>query len=157
MFDVSQTYRVLETVSFVRLRPTADLSQCFRCVCLFDMKNAITLEKNKLSVEISTDLINAKALHFNNIFTVALLVDFIQYLTEIQHSKTLRFAYWSCLRPTDGLRSLISVPPSFACFLPSSPQWAMASSFTRFIDLIDAPQSARLLWTNDQLVAESST
>jgi hypothetical protein len=62
VFDVSQTYRVRETVSFVRLRPMADLSLCFRCVCLFDIKNAITWEKNKLSVEISTDLIKATTL-----------------------------------------------------------------------------------------------
>lgn len=106
MFDVSQTYRVLETISFAQLRPTADLSLCFRCVCLFDIKNAITWEKNKLSVEISTDLINTTALHFNNVFTVALRMDFIHYLTEIQHSKTLRFVYWSCVGPADGLRSL---------------------------------------------------
>lgn len=89
MFDVSQTYRVLETISFVRLRPTADLSLCFRCVCLFDIKNAITWEKNKLPVEISTDLTNATALHFNNVFTVALHVGFIHYLTEIQLSTGL--------------------------------------------------------------------
>jgi hypothetical protein len=37
----------------------------------------------------------------------------------------------------------------------NSPQWARASSFTRF--LIDAPQSVGLLWTSDQLVAETST
>ena len=57
-------------------------------------------------MEISTDLINATELHFNNAFTVALRVDFIHFLTEIQHSKTLRFVYWSFLGPADGLRSL---------------------------------------------------
>jgi len=35
------------------------------------------------------------------------------------------------------------------------PQWARASSFTRFLD--HAPQSVGLLWTSDQLVAETST
>jgi hypothetical protein len=115
VFDVSQTYRMLETISFVRLRSTADLSVCFRCVCLFDIKNAITWEKNKLPVEISTDLINATAPNFNNVFTVALQVDFVHYLTETQHSKTLPFVYWSCRGPADGLRSLISIPSSFVC------------------------------------------
>ena len=36
------------------------------------------------------------------------------------------------------------------------PQWASASSFTRFLDN-DEPQSVGLLWTRDQLVAETST
>ena len=42
----------------------------------------------------------------------------------------------------------------------SSPplQWARSSSFTGFLDHThDAPQSVRLLWTSDQLVAETST
>jgi hypothetical protein len=33
----------------------------------------------------------------------------------------------------------------------------MASSFTRFLHHNDAPQSVGLLWTSDQLVAETST
>jgi hypothetical protein len=39
----------------------------------------------------------------------------------------------------------------------TAPQWAMASSFTRFLDHInnDAPQSG-LLWTSNQLVTEIS-
>jgi hypothetical protein len=41
---------------------------------------------------------------------------------------------------------------------PCSPGRAMASSFTRFRDHTqDAPQSVGLLWTSDQLVAETST
>ena len=39
----------------------------------------------------------------------------------------------------------------------TAPQWAMASSFTRFVNHKDAPQSVGLLWTSDQLVAETST
>jgi hypothetical protein len=40
----------------------------------------------------------------------------------------------------------------------TDPQWARASSFTRILDHThhDAPQTVWLLWTNDQLVAESS-
>lgn len=93
MFDVSQTYRVFETISFVGLRATPYLSLCFRCVCLFDITNAITWEKNKRSVEISTDLINSTALHFSIFFTVAVLVVFIHYLIEIHNYKTLRFVH----------------------------------------------------------------
>jgi hypothetical protein len=43
-------------------------------------------------------------------------------------------------------------------FLARQPQWAMASSFTRFLRLhSDTPHSVGLLWTSDQLVAETST
>ena len=38
-----------------------------------------------------------------------------------------------------------------------SPHRARASSFTRFLDHNDAPQSVGLLWTSDRLVAETST
>jgi len=40
-----------------------------------------------------------------------------------------------------------------------NPQWAMASSFTVFLDQThnDEPQSVVFLWTSDQLVAEIST
>jgi len=40
-----------------------------------------------------------------------------------------------------------------------SSQWAMASSFTGFLDQTqkDEPQSVVFLWTSDQLVAEIST
>jgi hypothetical protein len=100
----------LKNIPFVRLRPKPDLFHCFRCIRHFDITNAIPWEKNKLPVESSTDLINATVLHFNNVLTVALHVDFIHYLIEIEHSKTLRFRHWSCLGPADGLRSLISVP-----------------------------------------------
>jgi len=42
-------------------------------------------------------------------------------------------------------------------FGSTAPQWATASSFMRFlITHNDAPQSVRLLWTSDQLVAETS-
>ena len=34
------------------------------------------------------------------------------------------------------------------------PQWAKASSFMRFLDHNDAPQSVGILWRGDQLVAE---
>ena len=39
------------------------------------------------------------------------------------------------------------------------PTWVMASSFLRFLEHThnDAPQSVGLLWTSDQLVAETST
>ena len=39
------------------------------------------------------------------------------------------------------------------------PQWAKASLFMRFLNYThnDVPQSVGLLWTNDQLVAETST
>jgi len=48
---------------------------------------------------------------------------------------------------------------SFVCFWRDSPQWARASSFTRFLDIThnDAPQSVGLLWASNQLVAETST
>jgi len=54
------------------------------------------------------------------------------------------------------------VRPMFVClffsFWRNSPQWAMASSFTRFLDHTQRrPQAVRLLWTRDQLVAETST
>ena len=40
----------------------------------------------------------------------------------------------------------------------NSPQWAMTLSFTGILDPHnDAPQSIGLLWTSDQLVAETST
>ena len=47
----------------------------------------------------------------------------------------------------------------FVCFLRNSPQWAMASSFTRLLDHTqsDTSQSVGLLWTSDQPVAETST
>jgi hypothetical protein len=40
----------------------------------------------------------------------------------------------------------------------TAPQWARASYFTRFLDHTpnDAPQSVRLHWTSDQLVAQTS-
>jgi len=41
------------------------------------------------------------------------------------------------------------------CFWRDSPQWARASSFTRFLD--HTPQTVGLLWTSDQLVAETYT
>jgi hypothetical protein len=34
---------------------------------------------------------------------------------------------------------------------------AMASSFTKFLDQHDTPQSVGLLWMSDKLVAETST
>jgi len=41
---------------------------------------------------------------------------------------------------------------------PPHPKWTRASSFTRFLDHTqDAPQSAGLLYMNDQLFAETST
>jgi len=43
-------------------------------------------------------------------------------------------------------------------FWRDSPQWTRATSFTWFLNHTnDAPQSAGLLWTSDQLVAETST
>ena len=43
-------------------------------------------------------------------------------------------------------------------FSATAPQWARASSFTRvLITHNDAPQSVGLLWTSDQLVAQTST
>jgi len=42
-------------------------------------------------------------------------------------------------------------------FVATAPQWSRASSFTSFLDHNDAPQSVGLLWTSDQLVAETST
>jgi len=46
----------------------------------------------------------------------------------------------------------------FVCFWPDGPQWARASSFAWFLDHThDATQSVGLLWTSDQLVAETST
>ena len=39
-----------------------------------------------------------------------------------------------------------------------SPQWAMASSFTRFLDHTQRhTKVGGLLWTSDQFVAEAST
>ena len=43
---------------------------------------------------------------------------------------------------------------NFCLFWRDNPQWARSSSFTRFLDHI---LSGWLLWTNDQLVAETST
>jgi len=46
----------------------------------------------------------------------------------------------------------------FVYFWRNGPQWAMASSFTRFlVHAQEAPLSVGLLWTNDQLIAETST
>jgi len=40
----------------------------------------------------------------------------------------------------------------------TAPQWARAPSFTRFLDhTMTHPQSVGLLWTSDQLVAQTST
>jgi len=40
----------------------------------------------------------------------------------------------------------------------NSPQWAMASSFTRFLDHTQRrTKSVGILWTSDQPVAETST
>jgi len=60
------------------------------------------------------------------------------------------------------------VPPSKAKYVgiisyllfvfdAAAPQWARASSFTRFLDHNDAPHSVRILWMSDQLVAGTST
>jgi len=45
------------------------------------------------------------------------------------------------------------------CFWRNSPQWTSASSFTRFLDHTQrrTTQAVGLLWTSDQLVAETST
>ena len=42
---------------------------------------------------------------------------------------------------------------------PSPPQWVTASSFTRFLDHThsDTPHAEGLLWTSDQVDAETST
>jgi len=58
-----------------------------------------------------------------------------------------------------GNRVYTSESTWHVCFWCESPQWARASSFTRFLDHThnDAPQTIWLLWTNDQLVAETST
>jgi len=41
---------------------------------------------------------------------------------------------------------------------PPPPQWAKASSFTRFLDhTLDTSQSVGLLWTSDSALAETST
>jgi len=46
----------------------------------------------------------------------------------------------------------------FVCFWRDSPQWARASSFTRFLDHTQRRTTVgRLLWTSDRLVAETST
>ena len=55
----------------------------------------------------------------------------------------------------------INVKPIVFCLLlaqklPPPHQWAMASSFTRFLDHNDAQQSVGLLWMSDQLDAETS-
>jgi hypothetical protein len=43
-------------------------------------------------------------------------------------------------------------------FGATAPQWAMASSFARFLDhTLDTPQSVGILWTSDRLVAETFT
>jgi len=42
-------------------------------------------------------------------------------------------------------------------WLHNSPQWARTSSFARFLDHNDAPQSAGPLWTSDNPVAVTST
>jgi len=58
-----------------------------------------------------------------------------------------------------GLNSYISFL-SVICFVfdATAPQWARASSFTRFLDHThDTLQSVGLLWTSDQPVAETST
>jgi len=55
---------------------------------------------------------------------------------------------------------LLLIIRRFVClfFDTTAPQWARASSFTRFlITHNDAPQSVGLLWTSDQLVAETTT
>jgi hypothetical protein len=45
----------------------------------------------------------------------------------------------------------------FVCFWRNSPQWAVASSFTRFLDHTQRHTTVGILWTSDQLVAETST
>jgi len=46
----------------------------------------------------------------------------------------------------------------FVCFWHDSPQCAGASSCMRFLDHThEAPQSVRLLWMSDQLIAKTST
>jgi hypothetical protein len=47
------------------------------------------------------------------------------------------------------------LPVCLFVFGATAPQWARASSFTRFLD--HTSQSVGLIWTNDQLVAETST
>ena len=42
-------------------------------------------------------------------------------------------------------------------FGTTTPQWARASSFTRFLDLTQWRTTVGLLWMNDRLVAETST
>jgi hypothetical protein len=55
--------------------------------------------------------------------------------------------------------SVISCYNKFCFFIwRNGHQWARASSFTSFyITFKDTPQSVGLLWTNDQLVAETFT
>jgi hypothetical protein len=46
----------------------------------------------------------------------------------------------------------------FFFYWRNSPQWVRTSPFMKFLDHThDAPQSVELLWTNEQLVAETST
>ena len=59
----------------------------------------------------------------------------------------------------DGPSSLSAVTSKCRIFFwRNSPHWAKVYSFTRFLHHTnDAPQSVGLLWTSDQLVAETST
>jgi hypothetical protein len=59
----------------------------------------------------------------------------------------------------EELHELYCLPNIFPLALRwlDSPSWAMTASWFRFRDHLDIPHSVRLLWTSDQLVAETST
>jgi len=63
--------------------------------------------------------------------------------------------------PSRGLMlragGLIGGSGIFSVFWHNSPQWARASSFTRYLDNTQRRNTEVLLWTSDQLVAENST
>ena len=60
-----------------------------------------------------------------------------------------------CQIPEDGKICTVTI---FGLFGATAPQWARASPFTRFLGHTnDALHSVELLWTSDQLVAETST
>jgi len=104
-------------------------------MCSFDLTGLI-----KFVVVVGNMLIEFT--EFPNLQYILLLVPFVMWV------KYVRFLMYG--------RKLCA---SNFFFWRNSPQWARASSFLMFLDHThnDAPQSVGLLWSSDQLVAETST
>ena len=94
--------------------------------------------------------VSKKYLNQNHIpfFSLAKCFETALYQEEKSHLLTRDSTYY-------GSRGYPLIWGLFGGWGATALQWAMASSFVRFLDS-DSSQSVGLLWTSDQLVAENS-